>query len=603
MAAASPSRNKRPREEGAGREHGEDAASQAASLRMSLLRRLDATPAYWADIAARLGTIGADAGLCALGREVADFLRTVEESAESSRQRLEALRGTLHAAIDMHIDELLVKLSVAESAKAAALERELELLDTTLERTRREYAAVRESAAACDDELAARSADLTARLDDIDALLVTLPHGPIEPSLLQVDLDQDAVLAVIRGASTVIAPRGVQATDVVVRGLPAHVRLGRPFQFELALSDDYPCRSPAELETAAKSLAFHARVNAHFVHGAEQMPLHVELAASDDPNKRGCVVAAAVVPGSGRAGDSVVVRSISLFGRDLSCGLMLPRSLAVLTGMDAPLALDCAGALPIAAAISHEGVLYVKCSDSLEMSVFAANGSALPPLQLAPFGLTSRTSDAAFIADSGTLLLADENEDGAKVVAVDPKNMRILWSVNVEEGSSSLAILPAQGVALRSSYSSRMLFVHSLSDGSCISSLEADFPTYATSDVASATFYVGTFGGCISAFRWNGSALVAEGDESEYGSDHHPLAVVPAAAGHRTSYLVVGTLSSGMLHILSLPDRRLVHTHTCEGIHVSCLAADPSGTALAVCDEASKSLHVLPWPLPGMPLL
>ena len=32
------------------------------------------------------------------------------------------------------------------------------------------------------------------------------------------------------------------------------------------------------------------------------------------------------------------------------------------------------------------------------------------------------------------------------------------------------------------------------------------------------------------------------------------------------------------------------------------LAADPSGTALAVCDGgASKTIHVLPWPLPGMP--
>jgi len=33
------------------------------------------------------------------------------------------------------------------------------------------------------------------------------------------------------------------------------------------------------------------------------------------------------------------------------------------------------------------------------------------------------------------------------------------------------------------------------------------------------------------------------------------------------------------------------------------LAADPWGAALAVCDGASQSTHVLAWPLPGMPQL
>jgi hypothetical protein len=73
---------------------------------------------------------------------------------------------------------------------------------------------------------------------------------------------------------------------------------------------------------------------------------------------------------------------------------------------------------------------------------------------------------------------------------------------------------------------------------------------------------------------------------------------------HRhTSYLVVGTLGEPTLRVLSLPDRRLVHTHTLEGMKVMGLAADPSGTALAVCDAAFKAIHVLLWPLPGMPPL
>jgi hypothetical protein len=82
-----------------------------------------------------------------------------------------------------------------------------------------------------------------------------------------------------------------------------------------------------------------------------------------------------------------------------------------------------------------------------------------------------------------------------------------------------------------------------------------------------------------------------------------PLAVLPPTPGRHTSHLVVGTLGVPTLLVLSLPDRRLVHTHTLEGMAVTGLAADPSGTALAVCDAAFAAIHVLPWPLPGMPPL
>jgi len=57
------------------------------------------------------------------------------------------------------------------------------------------------------------------------------------------------------------------------------------------------------------------------------------------------------------------------------------------------------------------------------------------------------------------------------------------------------------------------------------------------------------------------------------------------------------------LRVLSLPGLALVHTHRLEGMQVCGLAADPWGAALAVCDDASESTHVLAWPLPGMPQL
>ena len=151
----------------------------------------------------------------------------------------------LHAAIDSRIDDLLALVSQKESAKTAALEMELERLDKVLELTRREHAAVREAIESkCDDELTVVSADLTARLEAIDALLDTLPHGPVEQSLLRVDLDLGDLLSTIRTAGIVLAPRGIRATDVVVRGLPTHVRPGRPLQFDLALSDENPIAPP-----------------------------------------------------------------------------------------------------------------------------------------------------------------------------------------------------------------------------------------------------------------------------------------------------------------------------------------------------------------------
>jgi hypothetical protein len=106
-------------------------------------------------------------------------------------------------------------------------------------------------------------------------------------------------------------------------------------------------------------------------------------------------------------------------------------------------------------------------------------------------------------------------------------------------------------------------------------------------------------------FRWDGAALVAEGvvEAAGTGDYERPLAVMPPTPGRHTSYFVVGTRTKPILRVMSLPDCRLVHTHTLKGMVVTDLAADPSGTALAVCDRASKAIHVLPWPLPDMPPL
>jgi hypothetical protein len=194
-------------------------------------------------------------------------------------------------------------------------------------------------------------------------------------------------------------------------------------------------------------------------------------------------------------------------------------------------------------------------------------------------------------------------------VAVDAASRAIRWSTALGCDCYGIAVLPAQVVLVVSDWDHNKLHVHRLSDGVRVASTEATKASFVAADPASGTVYACTGGhtSCVvSAFRrWDGAALVAEGVVKAAGNAEYsrPLAVMPPTPGRHISYLVVGTLGRPTLRVLSLPDRRLVHTHTLEGMKVMGLATDPSGTALAVCDAASKAIHVLPWPLPGTPPL
>jgi hypothetical protein len=135
-----------------------------------------------------------------------------------------------------------------------------------------------------------------------------------------------------------------------------------------------------------------------------------------------------------------------------------------------------------------------------------------------------------------------------------------------------------------------MLLVHRLSDGVHVASADADWPSCVAADPASGIVYacMGTPPCTVAAFRWDGAKLMAEGVVE--AADNRcgcfcRLAVMPPTPGRHTSYLVAATGRSGpsTLLVLSLPDRRLFHMHTLDGMKVMGLAADPSGAALAVC--------------------
>jgi hypothetical protein len=341
--------------------------------------------------------------------------------------------------------------------------------------------------------------------------------------------------------------------------------------------------------------------------GAESQSLHVTLVPAAGAG--GVVSVSVTIPESAGRGAEVVVSSVTVAGRSTTVKQELLTRVRVIKGMSAPILMkgasnNCASA-PV---ITRDGTLYAPLFKSTGVLVFAADSTPLPLLPLAALGLSSRTISTAFVEAAGMLLLADANDASSKLVAADAVSRAVRWSAALGGGCYGIASLPSEDVVIVSDLTHSKLHVHRLSDGVRVASAEATRATYFSADLASGTVFASTrvhASRVVSTFRWDGAALVAEGVVEAAGTANtdRPVAVMPPAPGRHTSYLVVGTFGKPTLLVLSLPDRRQVHTHTLEGMLVTGLAADPSGTALAVCDAASAAIHVLPWPLPGMPPL
>jgi hypothetical protein len=332
----------------------------------------------------------------------------------------------------------------------------------------------------------------------------------------------------------------------------------------------------------------------------------LSLLATLTPAAGGRTVSVRVpVPETAGRDSSLLIHGISAAGQPLTLEGTLPAELVVVTGMLAPLRLEgAASEYSSTAAITSAATLYAPRIDSPDVLVFSADGTPLPSLPVASIGLSENTRFAAFDEATSTLLLADAKSTTSKLVAVDELSRTVRWSTGLEDSCLGLAVLPAQGLVVTSDYSSDELRVHRLADGTLVDSQTAADPKFISSDPVTSSIYVSAHHK-VCSFRWSTKKLLPGGFVEAAGNTGHyrPLAVVPATPGKHTSYLVVGTYGAALLLVLSLPDCRLVHTHALEGLEVMGLAADPSGTTLAVCDRASKAVHVLMWPLPGMPSL
>ena len=592
----------------------------AGSIRSALASRVaQATPIMWQRAATSAGVAGFDAFFIHLGRSITDALQTVTESSEAARVLLRETQASLHAAIDARCVELVANINSAEASKSAALERELVAVDAALERWQAESLAVREALSSLSDaDLEAQHESLSSRLGDLESQLHALPPAVVEPPFVGLLGVATALLSSISSFGRVLAPIPITAADLSLEGVPERVRLGSTLHLCLTLGKRHADQSAEELDMSLVRLARATQVEAS-LEGPGVKPSPLQSVLAPDASNRCLAVCLEIPTFSDPSATSFSAVAVTVFVDGLpASGAPLRVCRPVFGGISTPLQLGhCDHYRMIALCISPEGWIYAPCSQSDEVLVFDADGVPLPGLPLARFGLSKRTQWAAYAVGANgvsTLLLSDEESFtlATRLAAVDPVAKCVRWSADFNS-SRGIAVLASLGIVIICDKASHSLVALRLSDGVRVGSLAVPgLWLYLAADPAAAIVYGTVYADPkVTVHAWScvadGAGLqISRGKPVEAtGSSGYSriLAVVPPAPGKMVSHLVVGTEESPELIVLSLPSLALVHTHWLEGMQVTGLASDPWGGALAVCDSASQALHVLAWPLPGMPPL
>jgi hypothetical protein len=438
--------------------------------------------------------------------------------------------------------------------------------------------------------------------------LTTLPRSNVEPTELL--LAESTTSASLLGVS-LAAPTALSASNVDLR-LPRAARSGRPIQFEFSFSNRYVPANDTERRIALASLCSHAIIDVLFDCAGYRQMLATTFAPSS--NGRGITVSA-YVPESAIIGDTVSVLRAVLAGEPVQVDKVLPARLRVTVGMRAPALLSIAGGISYALSpsITADGMLCVPRSSDGPILFYDSDGTALPQL---PLNSTLKVSSCTAVASctvsdlecgsgvvSGDIVLvADYNSTSPHLTAYSQARRAVLWTVPLGGGGfRGIATLPARGIVAVCNYNSFQLHAHRLTDGARVSSTRAAyFPACLAADPDRDTVYA-CLGHRVAAFRWDGSTFVEDGVVVAAGDRRAErlLAVMPSVYSSDSATLIVGHLGSSELLLISLPDRRLICKENLDVTEVYGLAADPSGTALAVCSQYGK-VHVLAWPLSEM---
>jgi hypothetical protein len=447
-----------------------------------------------------------------------------------------------------------------------------------------------------------------------EAVAYTLPRSPHEPTVV-----------VLAGAD-LIATRAVQAADVCVR-IPRYARPGRAFEIKFDERDVLGTLDPETRSISAHSIALHATVDVHIVReGGEVAP----LAASYEPSSAdGGAKVYVMVPANADTldGTTLILKGMSIAGQPIDTHpVVLPHRVPLSRGLCRPLFLRDATGIYSAPCVAGDGTLYTTCFQKSTVAVFSSSGDPLSPIPLAAVALSNEVRGAALCDATGTLFLADDWGSYGFIAAVDLATGRLKWKTSQGDFHRvfTVAVLSDAGVAFVPSMDDDMLYAHRISDGARLASVAVPSPMFVAACTEANTVFVSTadMRHPIVAFIWTGATgtLDPAGHielpdlQVEHRAIQYTLAVVSrgVASSSGAHYLVAGLYRSSSLYIIELPSRRLVHTHSLSAWDdlpgteqrtsargISGLASDPGGSAIVVGD--GKDLHVLLWPLDGMP--
>ena len=448
--------------------------------------------------------------------------------------------------------------------------------------------------------------------------LYAVPRGPVELRTLSLTTCDSANLA------RLVAPRGLRAADLRVVG---GARAGHPGSQECVCALEL-VEPVADDERTAVLEAIASHTRAHVV--------------GFETTVRPCATRVEIwvaIPPNALHGSSVTLESLDVVGERFYLGAE-PPTLTLHAGLHAPLTLyferRSFKGNRHSPAISMTGELYVPMDSSPLVHAFASDGSPLPPLNVEELGFTSCCVRAAAVDDaSGTLILACniQSRGGTRIVALDIATRKRLWAVDdTPLGCFGLAVIPGvtegggSAVAAASGGEGGMV-VFSVRDGAIMQRVNLTRrPLFVACDPSTLSLYMSPYSPhVVEHFVWEGAGLVHRGRVEEAGdrTTYHPLAVMPPAPGKRVSHLLVADMGTPRLLVLALPSHTRVHECDLQdGMCIVGIAADPSGTALAVCfgvrnwasaDSDSKSellrhsdaVRVFAWPqeVPGLPEL
>jgi hypothetical protein len=435
---------------------------------------------------------------------------------------------------------------------------------------------------------------LLAQLRSIEAVVAEIfasPALPVEPGAIALAPEPASCVG-----CRIDAPSALVAEQIAVSLARHWVAPGEELEVTLSVF----LASAKSSAVSLHSLASHVRTTA-VLSTNTSTPLSYAAVPDVDGSR---VLLTASVPLDAPLGSTVLIDCVSVAGCDVP---LLAREDVTATvmacaGLQAPAVITSGDTFNNfhAATVTREGALIVPCYNSTGVTVYASDGS---PQSVIP--VNRYTSGAAYSPASGTLLVGSGGVTGLRL-----KDQAKLWRAPDLHVSYGIAAFEHDGTELGVISCDGSLVVFRVSDGARVgqsfTGLE-DRVFFLSVDALSGTIFA-SVRSVVSTFSWDGNKLVRGRDAEEAvprTTYARPLTVVPPAPGKRRSYLVVAEYTQEGLQVLLLPELKPVHTHPPSAlpVGVGSLTADATGTSLIVFDHRKPRIHVLRWPLEGMPPL